>query len=234
MGFIQFHPYSTVETLESNARFLKDNGCAHNLRRLTERLEIYPGTRIVEQLERDGWLHDDYADTLNPYGYEFKDERVARLARYVASLYNNADYHEVGVITEQSAVFEFETFNVVVETYCTRTRRRFGHLAAVAESLAEFRAELIRVRRELAEFNFAFFMENLEATLHDRLVPDRRAGHIAEIEDVFRSRMTDIRRRQMQLGKRLFRAGIDLSQISSVAVAGKGSPRAYTGGAPCW
>src|SRR5206468_3732516 len=39
MGFIPFHPYATVETITRNAAFLRDNS-GHNLRRMTERLEI--------------------------------------------------------------------------------------------------------------------------------------------------------------------------------------------------
>ena len=236
MGFIQFHPYSTVDTLTSNAAFLKDNHCAHNLRRLTERLEIYPGTRIVERLERDGLLDEDYARTLNPFGYRFKDERVARLAGHFASLYNNDDYHELGVITEQSAVFEFETFNVVLETFCIRTRRRFGHLPAVAEELDRLTATIRRVRGRIAAFNYDFFTENVSAVLHDRFDPADRPRHVAEIEALFRAGMDEIRRLQMQIGKRLLRAGIDLAQIGSVVVPARdgGAPRSYSGGAPCW
>ena len=39
MGFIPFHPYATVDTIVRNAEFLRDNS-GHNLRRMTERLEI--------------------------------------------------------------------------------------------------------------------------------------------------------------------------------------------------
>ena len=42
---------------------------------------------------------------------------MERLAKHYAALYNNDDYHLHGVLTEQSAVFEFETFNVVVQTF---------------------------------------------------------------------------------------------------------------------
>ncbi|MGJ3560825.1 hypothetical protein ACR6C2_30045 [Streptomyces sp. INA 01156] len=65
MGFLPFHPYATVETLIANARFLRDNA-GHNLRRMTERLEIYPGTSIVRRMEGDGLLSPTYQEDLDP------------------------------------------------------------------------------------------------------------------------------------------------------------------------
>lgn len=235
MGFIQFHPYATVDSLKSNADFLRRHA-GHNLRRLTERLEIYPGTVIVGKMERDGLLDTDYLTTLNPYGYKFEDERVQRLAVHFAALYNDEDYHKQGVITQQSSVFRFETFNVVLETFMSRTRRKFRHLDFVNEELDRFQAEVWGIRQEIADFNYNFFMDNLEAILSERYDPTDRVRQVEEIEKLFSSRMEQIRKRQMQLGKKLLRAGVDLKQISSVVLpqASAGAPRTYTGGAPCW
>lgn len=235
MGFIQFHPYSTVETLKANALFLRNNN-GHNLRRLTERLEIYPGTVIVSKLEKDGLLHEDYHTSLHHFGYSFKDERVALLARHFASMYNNEDFQESGVITEQSSVYKFETFNVVLETYISRTARAFGHLPEVAEELSAFRKRVWEIRKELAEFNYAFFMSNLEAVLEDRLNPEVRMRQLREIETVFPAAMNEIRVMQLRLGKKLNRWGIDLSRIASTIQVPEslGAPRTYTGSAPCW
>jgi anaerobic magnesium-protoporphyrin IX monomethyl ester cyclase len=235
MGFIQFHPYSTVETLRENALFLKNHN-GHNLRRLTERLEIYPGTVIVSKLEKDGLLHEDYFTSLHHFGYSFKDERVALLARHFASLYNNEDFHQNGVITEQSSVYKFETFNVVLETYMSRTRRAFGHVPGVAEELHAFRSRVLEIRRELADFNYEFFMTNLEAALGDHLDTEDRIRQLREVETIFPSKMDEIRVMQLRLGKKFTRWGIDLSQIASSIPqpATVGAPRTYTGSAPCW
>ncbi len=235
MGFIQFHPYSSVDTLRANALFLKNHN-GHNLRRLTERLEIYPGTVIVSKLDKDGLLEDDYKTTLHHFAYRFKDERVAKLAKHFASLYNNEDFHENGVITEQSSVYKFETFNVVLETYISRTRRAFGHIQELRDELHAFRTRVLEIRRELSDFNYNFFMRNLEAVLEDRLAPESRKRDIREIELIFPARMDEIRLMQLRMGKKLSRRGIDLSQIASTipVVEGNGAPRTYTGSAPCW
>jgi anaerobic magnesium-protoporphyrin IX monomethyl ester cyclase len=235
MGFIQFHPYSTVDTLRANALFLKNHN-GHNLRRLTERLEIYPGTVIVSRLDKDGLLENDYKTTLHHFSYRFKDERVAKLAKHFASLYNNENFHENGVITEQSSVYRFETFNVVLETYISRTRRAFGHIPVVHEELQAFRSKVQQIRRELSDFNYNFFMSNLEAVLEDRLTPEHRLQDIREIEAIFPAKMEEIRVMQLRMGKKLNRHGIDLSQIASTIPLpqGNGAPRTYTGAAPCW
>jgi anaerobic magnesium-protoporphyrin IX monomethyl ester cyclase len=235
MGFIQFHPYATVGTLKSNAAFLRVHA-GHNLRRLTERLEIYPGTVIVKKMEADGLLDTDYLTTLNPYGYKFQDERVQRLAAHFAALYNDADYHKQGVIIKQSSVFRFETFNVVLETFMSRTRRKFGHVEIVNEELDRFQAEVSSIRQVIADFNYNFFIDNLQGVLTDRFDPTDCKRQVDEIEKLFSSQMEQIRKRQLQLGKKLLRAGVDLKQISSISLppAGVGAPRTYTGGAPCW
>ncbi|MFI6287527.1 B12-binding domain-containing radical SAM protein [Streptomyces sp. NPDC051018] len=235
MGFIPFHPYATVETLVENAGFLRAHA-GHNLRRLTERLEVYPGTSIETKMAADGLLGDDYRRTLDPYDYRFKDERVQRLAVYYASLYNNDDYHERGVITDQSAVFEFETFNVVVQTFVSRLYRRFHREAGAMAELDDFKDFLHARRQEMGAANHAFFMENLDDVLSGRLDAAKRRRQVQEIEDRFRRCIDDIRGRQLRTGMRLHRLGLDVAEISSTLPVPEpgGAPRSYNGGAPTW
>ncbi len=235
MGFIQFHPYSTVDTLQRNAEFLRRNS-GHNLRRLTERLEIYPGTPLIKTMEADNLLYEDYWQSLNHYGYRYKDEGVAALALHFASLYNNDDYHERGVITERSAVFEFETFNVVLSTFLSRTQRRYLQNPSIMNLISEFRANLHSKHKEMSEFNYEFFMSNLEAVLADRLDMDRRRRDVERVEQYFRSSMDEIRTRQLRLGRALLRAGADMTQITSTydAKVPKIAKTYIGGGTPCW
>lgn len=230
MGFIPFHPYATLETLMQNAAFLRDNA-GHNLRRMTERLEIYPGTKIVARMQEDGLLHESYTTALDPYGYGFQDERVGLLARHYASLYNNEDYHEHGVITEQSAVFEFETFNVVLQTFISRLYRRFHPVAGVNDVLNDFKRWLHEIRQEMGRYNYEFFMENLEDVLNERLDEEQRRKQVADVESFFRDRIRMIKSRQLRVGKTLHRLGVNVSEISSTipTPAAGGAPRSYTG-----
>ena len=230
MGFIPFHPYATTDTLIGNAAFLRDNS-GHNLRRMTERLEVYPGTAILRKIEADGLLDEKYWATLDPYGYEFKDEHVGRLARHYASLYNNDDYHEHGVITDYSSVFQFETFNAVLQTFITRSYRRFRTLPGVAELIDEFKAWLHAVRQEMGQYNYAFFMENLNDVLNDTLDEDKRRAQVADVELYFRDRIRMIKSQQLRLGKAMHRCGANVTEISSTlpATSPGGAKRSYTG-----
>ncbi|MEU7865571.1 radical SAM protein [Dactylosporangium sp. NPDC049140] len=235
MGFIPFHPYATAETLVQNAEFLRAHS-GHNLRRLTERLEIYPGTGIVARLTEDGLIGDRYAETLDPYDYRYADERVQRLALHFASLYNNEGYHEHGVITEQSAVFEFETFNVVVQTFVSRIYRRFHDLPGARETLAGFTSFLHERRQAMGQANYEFFMENLDDVLADRIDEAKRGRQVAEVEARFRAAIDSIRTAQLRVGMALHRIGADISAISSSLPrpSAGGAPRTYNGGAPTW
>ncbi|ANN17150.1 hypothetical protein SD37_16870 [Amycolatopsis orientalis] len=235
MGFIPFHPYATVETLTQNAEFLRAHA-GHNLRRLTERLEVYPGTSIAKRMSEDGLLGERYQSTLDPYDYTFVDERVQRLAGHFASLYNNDDYHERGVLTEQSAVFEFETFNVVVQTFVSRMYRRFHHLPGVVELLERFKDFLHVTRQEMGQANHAFFMDNLDDVLADRLDPAKRIRQLEDVERRFRACIDRIRTEQLRIGMAAHRLGVDITEISSSLpeVTGGGAPRSYNGGAPTW
>jgi hypothetical protein len=234
MGFIQFHPYATVDTIVANADFLRHNG-GHNLRRLTERLEVYPGTLIAAQLERDGLLDESYARELNHYGYRYRDPCVARLATHFASLYNDEAYQRSGRIREETAVFRFEVFNVIVETFVSRCRRRFRGLAGALDAIEEFRERLHALRLEMAERNYAFFMENLEAVLAGRLDAARQACQMAEVNAFFVEHMERISNLQLRLGRRLTRCGANMREISSsMEHSPPATGKSYTGAAPCW
>lgn len=230
MGFIPFQPYATADTLLRNAAFLRDNA-GHNLRRMTERLEIYPGTAIVAQLREDGLLEESYTDTLDHYGYRFADEQVERLAKHFASLYNNDDYHRRGVITEQSAVFKFETFNVVLQTFISRIYRRFHAVPGVPERLDQFKDWVHDVKQEIGRFNYDFFVANLQDVLGDRIDPGTQRSQVEDVENYFRDRMDAIRSEQLRVGKALTRLGVRVSEVSSTLPRERpgGAVRSYTG-----
>ncbi|MFE0530357.1 B12-binding domain-containing radical SAM protein [Micromonospora sp. SD19] len=235
MGFIPFHPYATVETLIENAEFLRAH-CGHNLRRLTERLEVYPGTGILRRMMEDGLVGEKYAATLDPYDYRYADERVQRLGIHFASLYNNDDYHQRGVITGQSAVFEFETFNVVVQTFVSRLYRRFHANPGAVEVLERFKDFLHTKRQAMGQANYEFFMDNLTDVLDDRLDEAKRYRQVTAVEARFREAIDHIRSEQLRVGMALHRLGLDVSSISSTLpeVTPGGAPRSYNGGAPTW
>lgn len=230
MGFIPFHPYATVDTVLANAAFLRDNS-GHNLRRMTERLEIYPGTAILKRMEADGLVSPSYRADLNPYGYEFQDEKVGLLAKHFAALYNNKDYHEHGVITEYSSVFEFETYNVVLQTFISRLQRVCSDLSDGLNAIEDFKSWIHDERQEMGRYNYDFFTANLDAVLSDRLDADQQRRQVQEVEAFFSDRIRRMKSGQLRLGKQLNRLGVDVNAISSTIPepAPGGASRQFTG-----
>lgn len=230
MGFIPFHPFATVETLVENAAFLRDNA-GHNLRRMTERLEIYPGTAIVRRLRDEGLLTPTYLDALDPYGYEYADERVGMLAKHYARLYNNEDYHEHGVLTDQSKVFEFETYNVVLQTFISRLHRRFSPIPGVDEIMNGFKDQVHSIRQEMGQYNYAFFISNLDSVLNERLDAKQQLEQVVDVERYFTDRLNQLRTGQLRVGKQLTRLGARVGEISSTLPVERpgGLARSYTG-----
>jgi radical SAM superfamily enzyme YgiQ (UPF0313 family) len=215
MGFIPFHPYATMESLKNNAEFLRRN-YGHNLRRLTERLEICPGMPIVDRLYEDGLMPGRAGDEFGHYDYGYRDERVGWLARYFASLYNNADYQRSGVITKESAVFKFETFNVVVATFWSRIYRRFRRLPGVMEELEALRAGTQVQRQQVANFNNEFFLRVVEDVMADRREKQAWSEQLGQVESILGNAMDQIRTLQLRAGRRMERLGVNLREISSV------------------
>lgn len=230
MGFIPFHPYATVDTLLANAAFLRDNS-GHNLRRMTERLEVYPGTSILKRMEADGLVWPSYREDLNPYGYDFHDEKVGRLAKHFAALYNNQNYHEHGVITDYSSVFEFETYNVVLQTFISRLQRVCWDLPDGRDAIEDFKTWVHEERQEMGRYNYDFFIATLDAVLNDRLDGDKQRGQVQEVEAFFADRIRRMMSGQLRLGKRLTRLGVDVTAISSTIPEPTpgGAPRQFTG-----
>lgn len=230
MGFIPFHPYATVDTILANAAFLRDNS-GHNLRRMTERLEVYPGTAIVNRMEGDGLMTQSYREHLDPYGYEFKDENVGALAKYYAALYNNEDYHEHGVITEYSSVFEFETYNVVLQTFISRLQRAFRDLDGAGDIIGDFKNWVHDERQEMGRHNYDFFVSNVNAVLSDTLDPAKQREQVQDVEAFFNDRIRRMKTGQLRVGKQLSRLGANVQEISStIPQPGPGgAPRQFTG-----
>ncbi|MGJ3560826.1 hypothetical protein ACR6C2_30050 [Streptomyces sp. INA 01156] len=138
------------------------------------------------------------------------------------------------MITDQSAVFEFETYNVVLQTFISRLQRRFAPLAGVNEVMEGFKDTVHEVRQEMGQFNYSFFMSNLEAVMNDALDTEKQARQVVEVEEYFRDRLDRLRSEQLRVGKRLARLGARVTEISSTLppVRPGGLPRNYTGRGP--
>jgi len=70
VGFIMFDPYTTMEELEENMRFVRENKLSVPM----IRLQLFPGLRLVDRLREDGLLIERGLDL----DYKFRNPRIAQ------------------------------------------------------------------------------------------------------------------------------------------------------------
>lgn len=85
IGFICFNPYSTVDTLRKNIKFLHDYGLDSYMLNI-RKLRIYRGTELYEQIQSDNLYIDDYT-------YKFVDNNIGKLFSYLEKLFSQNEEH---------------------------------------------------------------------------------------------------------------------------------------------
>jgi anaerobic magnesium-protoporphyrin IX monomethyl ester cyclase len=210
-GFIAFHPWSTLDEVRENNTFLREY-MGYNLRRYTVRLELYPGAEVVDTLRAEGKLHADFDISLNPLSYDFHDARIKRLAKCTALLYGERYAADV-VIGETPAVFEFETYDIVLHTFMSRLWRFFGSDARGGPILATGaqRAELIR--DEMSQFNYALMAEMTDLAEREQLTEQFALEKQSPVESFYREKLNQLRQLQLGISMQLHRAGLPVRNI---------------------
>ena len=85
VGFINFNPYSTLEELRNNGRFLQRTGFGVNFDHFASSLELYPGVRIIDCLAKDNLLgHVDQETGL--HRFKFQHPRLEALLRFLEGI----------------------------------------------------------------------------------------------------------------------------------------------------
>lgn len=213
-GFISFHPNSTFETVRDNHRFLREY-MGHNFRRFTTRLELYPGAEVVEQLRDEGLLRKSYDRHLDPFGYDFRDERIAELSRLLSLLYGEA-YAESCVLEEEPAPFQFETYDIVLHTFYSRVLRS---LSLDDDARREVQHDLKRaegVREDLAGKSYEFVGQCVDLAEESRLETLSVADARRDIDAVYRGAMKELRGIQMRTSMGLHRSGYNVRELMGV------------------
>lgn len=82
IGFINFNPYSTLETLKENFLFLLSIESANLFQYAGTVLSLQRYTPMYSYVRRDGLLKQNY-DYMNTMEYDFADKNVKKLAEFV-------------------------------------------------------------------------------------------------------------------------------------------------------
>ena len=152
MGFIMFHPHSTRQNVMENAAFLKAAGC-HNLRLLCTRMEVYPGTELLERLRSQGLLRSDYDATLNPYAYTFVDAEIEKLA-YAMALLAGEEYARFGTVDVVPPHLQFAFMDFVIHRNLEWQSKQGPEAARRAQQFGACYRELCS---EISGFNSGVF-----------------------------------------------------------------------------
>ena len=210
-GFIAYHPWSTFDEIRDNNDFLLEF-MGYNLRRYTVRLELYPGAEAVDVLRQEGKLHPEFDVTLNPLSYDFHDPRVKTLAKTTAMLYGER-YAEEVVIDEMPAVFEFETYDIVLHTYMSRLKRFFGTHARGGPILDAAEEKAAAIRGEMSLFNFELISEMTDLAEHDALTEAFPRQRQEPVEQFYKAKLKQLRQIQLSTSMQLHRAGLEVRSI---------------------
>lgn len=188
-GFIMLHPYSTMEDIFDNAKFLHDTGFGQVIRHYFWQLEVYPSTLMEEKLIIDNILCKDYDIADGIYKYKFVDDRVACLS----PIFNE--------FLKLKSVWDFEIFDILIHTFITRLRRKYSNTNLV-KKINSFSNFVDRNRKEIADFNYEFFMKLYHFDSNYNIEDEK-----SRLDSFLVNKMNMITNMQYQIGRELLKMG---------------------------
>jgi len=87
IGFINFNPYSTYDTLFENARFIRDSGFGHIFHLYQTRFEMIAGSQIVSRMKEDGLVDREPDYKTGFLEYRFFTNRINSLFKIIDELH---------------------------------------------------------------------------------------------------------------------------------------------------
>ncbi len=188
-GFIMLHPYSTIEDMRDNAKFLHDTGFGQVIRHYFWRLEVYPGTLMEKKLIEDQLLDKAYDIDDGMYKYHYINDSVIQFEPIFEEM-----------LSIQS-VWDFEIFDILIHTFIIRLLRKYKN-DVIFKDLEAFSSYVTKVRLEMTDYNYNFFEEILNLKSSYDVGKGKKV-----IDNYIKQRMSDIKRQQYILGLKLKRNG---------------------------
>lgn len=151
-GFIMINPYSDQEKLYKNFEFLAKNKCWDSCC-FTNRLQIYPRTKMYQNLKRKGLITEDYSYISNIYGYKiidpFAQEAFGFIKDYVVERIEKIDrfqqfnylFNYIKPILGE-AVEEFDYINDTCKTELAEINQNYYSIIYKERNLQKARMEL--------------------------------------------------------------------------------------------
>lgn len=192
-GFIMLHPYSTLQDIQDNAKFLHDTGIGQVIRHYFWMLEVYPGTLLEEQLRRDNLLDKQYDIDDGMYMYHFQHPEVHLFVPI---------FKEILSLT---SVWDYEIFDILIHTFITRLQRKYRD-SQIIDEIDLFDDFVRGKRKKIADFNYEFFMDLITNLEHCDVESIK-----AKLDDFLLGEMKAIKRVQYKLGLKLRHQGYQMN-----------------------
>ncbi len=158
-GFIMFGPYSNLDSLRSNIKFLYENNIAYSYQNLGNSLIAYAGCSLYDQLEKEGRLLPVNTFWECP-SYVFEEPRVLKLAQHMQKIREWYPHLDEGY-----GVF------ITAANLISRLKNKMNR--EIAEACREDTAGFTAINKEgtgiLNELGYRGFSDNLERVAQDGL-----------------------------------------------------------------
>ena len=156
-GFIMFGPYSTMNSLRQNIRFLWENQRSFHWPNIDTTLILTPGAVMYETMEQEGRVLPRKNFWEVP-AYEFEDPRILTLARYYGNMRDEYPHTHLG-----------DSFMITAANIISRLKNKMNKPAATAcaKGLEEFKDVFYRRRKELNDLSYQGFVDSLNRVEKD-------------------------------------------------------------------
>lgn len=200
IGFINFNPYSSIDSLKQNAMNLYKTGflCSLNF---MNRLRAYKGTPLYAQIEKDNLLkHDGYLDYYN-YAYVNKD--IEKFSSYINQIF----------IDEYSSIinnmYYFTMYHNQLISHLKRVYRKDMRAYSIVEQYEYIRDTILNEANEYCYFWYSRVLQILEKGWDSN-----QANRFLENESVHKK----MQRIEQKLKKEYYMLGKRLLQIDKKAI----------------
>lgn len=155
IGFINFHPYSTVASLKTNAKYVLELNYAARFF-LIESVFLFKGTPIYDKCKKDGLIIEE--ELFHTCKYKFVNAEVGAMYSSICQFFDNYINSEISY-TELISGFFNDHLDVV---YGMINQFRFNGQLQALEIARDYLKVLKKNQRELSDFNYKWFADLIE------------------------------------------------------------------------
>ncbi len=145
IGFINFNPYSTMESVKENIDFLHTYGYGHVFYLAQTRLELLPQSYLIQRLKKDNLIDNNFDYQSYFYDYRFQDPKCFQLYKTFKKAYTASPIYYMDTLSGMNRVW---AENHLTNRSWNKVEKYFMHL----EDLC----------REYDERNYQFAVKAME------------------------------------------------------------------------